>query len=245
LPVVRTSRCPKFGRAPTQTLVVDPAVEVHGERVVAAPGDVLHPGERDDPLGHGARGHGRHRDVDVVDQLAAPAHAAGDFGRGDAGNPAQRGGEGVGLPPGVMEQVRVTGAAQPGDAAHDARGGLVAEARQPGDAAVLRRDLQLRHGGDAELRVQGTHAGHAQAADAQHLDQAGGDFVLQRLEDVGAPGGFQLAHHGEGARADAGGVAQRSRPHRVPDVAGGNDSTACAAFRKARTRNSLSPLSSR
>ena len=145
----------------------------------------------------------------------------------------------------VMRQLESARLPQERDALEDVLGGLLAEARQPGQPAVPRGGLELGEGVDAEGVVDLADLGDAESGDLQHLDQAGGHLFAQFLEQGGAPAGHQLLHDLQGRRADALGAGEGAVARAHPPVRPAGLPTARAAVRKARTRKGFSPLSSR
>jgi hypothetical protein len=182
------ARAPAFGGEDAQVdlLVV---VEQHLHAALATHEHARHSGK-----GHGARCDrarivGRHEQIEIAAHRFAAAHASGHGDAADArhGGEAvcQRGSDASGLDPWPPAAAHGPVLLDRLQQAMDARGSHPRKAQQP---PVPGRCFELRHGADAQGCPYGADRRSADAADLQHLDEAGRKFLHQSIAIVAGTG---------------------------------------------------------
>ena len=161
-----------------------------------------------------------HDEIEVADHLPPPPHAAGDFDSLHAWQRGQRVLHGGRLGESVVEQPELDGALEERNALEDVLGRLRAEAGDRGEAAVVRRHLELGQRRDVQVLVDLSHFLHAEPGDLQHLHEAGGHLLAQLVEDAGAPAAEQLADDVERGLPDAFDLRERARLQGLAEIAG-------------------------
>ncbi len=107
-----------------------------------------------------------------------------------------------------------------GDPLEDLLRRLGAEARQPGEASIARRLLQLLERLDAESVVDLADLGGAEPRHAHHLDEPFGGGLLQLLEIGGLAELAQVAHDGERGRPEPAHLGELAGAVHLADVVG-------------------------
>ena len=205
----------------TTICALAPAGESERQAALVLARELVHAGILAEPLEQLGRRHvGHEHEDEVAHDLAPPPHLAGDDRAAHAGQLLQRGAQALRLFGGVVGQPEGAGLPQVGDALEDVLRGLLAEARQLGEPAVVRGRLELGQGIDAEHVVDLPNLGDAEAGDGEHLDQARRDLLPQLLEHAGPAGGDQLGDDLERGRTHALGRGERAVLDGLSQIAG-------------------------
>ena len=150
---------------------------------------------------------GADEEIDVLDGLLAAPQTAARLDAADAGRVAHRVEQAEGDRLGLVDAHAVGRLFEESDAFEDLLLCLFAEAFQPGDAAGLAGGLELVEVVHAEQVIESLDLFRPQAADAQHLEQAGRrlgpELVVERQRAGGDEGG-DLFPEGVADAADAG-----------------------------------------
>ena len=118
-----------------------------------------------------------------------------------------------------MKQAVLGGLPQEDDALADVGGGFRAEPRQLGEAAILRRHVELGERLDSQGAVDLADLRDPESRNAQHFHQAGRDLLAQLVEHARPPRRHQLAHDFERVGPDPFHLRQRTGFHAAGDVA--------------------------